>query len=56
MIKRTVQAVGGFVALTLVRVLLLGLVGVMGFLGVLICAPFPSFWRSALQDDDRCQK
>ncbi|EJN5909427.1 hypothetical protein ABE356_000219 [Escherichia coli] len=34
-----------FLALSFLRVLMLGLIGLMGALGFLMLCPFPSFWR-----------
>ena len=34
-----------FLALSFLRVLVLGLIGLMGALGFLMLCPFPSFWR-----------
>lgn len=34
-----------FLASNLIRGLVLGVVGVMGILGFIMLAPFPSFWR-----------
>lgn len=40
-----------FLASNLIRVLILGLVGVMGVLGFLMLCPFPSFWRELTSQD-----
>lgn len=34
-----------FLAVLLIRGLILGVVGIMGALGFLMLCPFPSFWR-----------